>query len=323
MIVCGGEALMDMVPDGERPDSFRARPGGCPYNTAIAAARLGANVSFLGRLGKDFLGERLFDRLAENGVDTSLVLRCDNSTTLAFVTKGREGGARYAFYAEGAADRGLAEADLPAALPAKARFLMVGSISMVQEPIASTVEKLIDRERGKLIVSFDPNIRPSLIPDRSAYLRRFERWASMSTIVKISSEDIEWLFPGSSPEGAVDRLRSLGPELVVATLGEAGVFAVNAGSTVRAAGFRVSVVDTIGAGDTFHGALLARLDEQGVATRAQAASLGGARLEECLRYANAAAAINCMREGADPPSGSEVSTFLGRRRGKPAGSEGS
>lgn len=310
MIVCTGEALMDMVPDGEKPDAFLARPGGCPYNTAIAASRLGAKVSFMGRLGTDFFGARLFDRLAANGVDVGSVARRDQGATLAFVSRSPEGDARYAFYSEGAADRSFAPEDLPARLPPEARFLMLGSITMLQEPLASTVESLAARERESLLVSFDPNIRPTLIADRGAYLARFERWTAMSAIVKISSDDLEWLYPGYSFEAGVERLRELGPSLVVATLGREGAVARNARVEARAPAFAVKVADTIGAGDTFHAALLARLDEERVRTRSDLEGLDERTLAGMLRFANAAAAVNCTRTGAEPPSRAETLEFL-------------
>jgi fructokinase len=313
MIVCSGEALMDMVPDGDRADVFLARPGGCPYNTAIAAARLGAKVAFLGRLGRDFLGTRLHERLVENGVDASRVARRDQEATLAFVTRDHQGNAQYAFYSEGAADRSFASEDLPARLPPEARFLMIGSISMVQEPIASTVEALALRERDRVLVSFDPNIRPGLISDRPAYLARFERWAAVSAIVKISSDDLEWLYPGLSVEDATRKLRSFGPRLVVATLGQAGAMAANGRVSVTSKGFSVNVVDTIGAGDTFHAAILAQLDAAGVSTRQDLDLLDAPRLAGLLRFANAAAAVNCTRAGAEPPTEGETLDFLKAR----------
>jgi fructokinase len=310
MIVCTGEALIDMVPDGEKPDAFLARPGGCPFNTAIAAARLGAKVAFLGRLGTDFFGARLFDRLAANGVDVASVARRDQGATLAFVSRSPEGDARYAFYSEGAADRNFALEDLPAKLPSEARYLMLGSITMLQEPLASTVESLASRERDKLLVSFDPNIRPTLIKDRGAYLAQFERWTAMSAIVKISSDDLEWLYPGQSAEAGMALLSGLGPSLVVATLGREGAVARTARTEARAPAFAVKVADTIGAGDTFHAALLARLDEENIRTRSDLECLDQRKLAEMLRFANAAAAFNCTRTGAEPPNRSETLAFL-------------
>lgn len=310
MIVCCGEALVDMVPDGGRADAFLARPGGCPYNTAIAAARLGARVAFLGRLGRDFLGAGLHERLATNGVDVSRVARSDQATTLAFVTRDEKGNAQYAFYSEAAADRSLSPGDLPDSLGPEASFLVLGSISMVQEPLATTVEGLALREKDRVLVSFDPNIRPGLIKDRHSYLARFETWARASAIVKISSEDLEWLYPGLPAEACAKGLMALGPSLVIATLGEEGALAITARQKVASPAFRVSVADTIGAGDTFHAAFLSRLDALGIRSRKGLEGLGHDILVDCLAYANAAAAVNCTRHGAEPPTDEEVRSFL-------------
>jgi fructokinase len=323
MIVCCGEALMDMVPDGGHGDAFLARPGGCAYNTAIAASRLGSPTRFLGRIGGDFFGETLVGRLAENGVDTSLVARSDQGATLAFVQRGPSGDARYAFYSTGAADRSFDRQDLPASLGGEARFLMVGSISMVQEPAASTIERLVERERDRTLVALDPNIRPSLIADRKAYLKRFLRWVSMASIVKASSEDLEWLFPELPPEGRALRLLagkgsgasggSGGAELVVETRGGGGAVARTRHFEVSAPAFQVEVADTIGAGDTFHAALLHRLDSAKISSREALRELDEASLRDTLVFAQAAAALDCTRTGAEPPGLGELREFLARR----------
>ena len=323
MIVCCGEALMDMVPDGGREDAFLARPGGCAYNTAIAAARLGSPTRFLGRIGKDFFGGTLVGRLADNGVDTSLVARSDEGATLAFVQRGASGDARYAFYSTGAADRSFDRVDLPASLGRDASFLVVGSISMVLEPAASTIEGLIERERDRILVALDPNVRPSLIADRAAYMDRFLRWASWASIVKASSEDLEWLFPELQPEDRACRLLaaggaaggSMGAELVIETRGGGGAVARTRKAEVFAPAFQVEVVDTIGAGDTFHAALLHRLDSAAVSSREALRELDKASLREILVFAQAAAALDCTRTGAEPPRSGELREFLSRARG--------
>lgn len=311
MIVCCGEALIDMVP--AEGDGFLARPGGCPYNTAIAAARLGSRTRFLGRVGLDFLADLLFDRLSENGVDTGLSVRRDEPTTLAFVKRSPSGDARYAFYSIGAADRSFALEDLPPSLGQEARFLMTGSISLVQEPIASTIEALVEREAASVLVSVDPNVRPSLIKDRAAYLRRLLSCAARAAIVKASSEDLEWLFPEDKPEARAERFLRAGADLVVETRGREGAVARTAAASARIEAFEVKVADTIGAGDTFHAALLHKLDRAGVSTRKAIASLGEAELRELLVYSQAAAALDCTRTGAEPPTAAEVSSFLGER----------
>lgn len=305
MIICCGENLIDMVPAGDSARApyggFRVAPGGCPYNSAIAAARLGADVQFLGAMASDFLGDKLFSRLADNGVGTDLLLRSARPVTLAFVERSPSGEARYAFYAEGAADRSLAVGDLPSALPAEARFLLAGSISLVLEPVAGALSALIEREKKRLLVSFDPNIRPSLVPDRKAYLQKFEALCGACAIVKASDSDLEWLYGPSPLSEILSHILGLGPELVFATLGEKGSMAATRRAAAAAEALRVPIADTIGAGDTFHAAILAVLDGRGVASRARIAALDEGQLSALLRFASAAAALNCTREGADPP----------------------
>jgi fructokinase len=318
MIVCCGEALIDMVPGGDGPDSFVAKPGGCPLNTAIAAARLGARVEFLGRIGTDLFGEQLASALEADGVGLRLVARSGEPATLAFVRRDDRGNARYAFYSKGAADRSLSASDLPASLGADAAFLALGSISLLQEPAGGAIESLAERESGRgVAVSLDPNIRPSLVEDREAYMRRLERVIAIAAIVKASDDDLEWMFPGMGVEAAMDRLLGMGPALVAVTLGAKGAIALGRSGRARVGAFPVDVVDTIGAGDTFHAALLARLDSSGGARgRAALASLDSAALEGALEYAAAAAALDCSRPGADPPRAPELEAFLRARGGK-------
>jgi len=313
MIICCGEALIDMVPDGGRPDAFLARPGGCPYTTSIAAARLDSPTRFLGRIGCDFLGESLFERLVANRVDTSLVARSGQAATLAFVKRSANGDARYAFYNEGAADASLELSDLPERLSGsgdRAPFLAVGSISFLEEPIATTVESLILRERDRALVSIDPNIRPSFVKDRKAYRDKLMHLVSASAMVKASSEDLEWLFPELAPEYRYKPLLDAGTELVVETRGAEGAVARTRKLEVHAKAFAVAVADTIGAGDTFHAAFLHCLNEAGIAARHEFAQLDEASLGRFLKFSQAAAALDCEKVGAEPPTLAEVKRFL-------------
>jgi fructokinase len=310
MILCCGEALVDMVPEGSDGVVWRGRPGGCPLNTAIGASRLGSRVAFASRLGTDFLGDLLVDSLSAAGVDTAWIARRDEPATLAFVKRSPSGDVRYAFYSNGAADRSLLPTDLPASFGAEARFLMVGSISLVLEPSGSTIEDLVDRMAGSLLVSLDPNLRPSLVTDRAATLRRLEAIASKAAIVKVSDEDLAWLYPGLGEAAGLDRLIGLGPELIVLTRGEAGSLAMTRKARVEARARRVKVADTIGAGDSFHAALLHRLETTGVKDRAALEGLGERDLSGLLDFAGAAAALTCTRVGAEPPTIAELEAFI-------------
>ena len=213
MIVCSGEALIDMVPDGNRlrclsrasgrlslQHLHRRRPS---RRQGLVPGAAGHGFSRLAALRKA-RGQRR-RRLRP----WSVAGRAPPSPSCRAVPRGTRATPSIRRTPPTAVSPCE---DLPARLPPEARFLMLGSITMLQEPIATTVERLAARERENLLVSFDPNIRPSLIRDRDSYLARFERWASMSAIVKISSDDLEWLYPGLSFEAGVDRLRALGAE---------------------------------------------------------------------------------------------------------------
>jgi fructokinase len=316
MIICCGEALIDMVrtPGGE---GFLPLPGGSPYNTAVAIGRLGAPVQFLGRFSIDFFGEILVKGLRENNVGDGLIVRSSQNSTLAFVNLEKDKEPEYVFYTEGSADRSFELADLPKNLPADASCILFGSIAMTMEPAASTVETLIIREGKRKnadqvpVISFDPNIRPFMIKNKEAYIKRFEKWLTVCTVVKISSADFDFIYPGLSIEQAVQKTLSLGPSLVICTLGPKGAMAVlrgKGGKTIRVAAPVVDlpVVDTIGAGDTFHGAFLSWLEINGKMSGKALEGLGEEDLYKALLFANKAASIVCSRRGADPPSLKEV-----------------
>ncbi|MDR2767720.1 MAG: carbohydrate kinase [Treponema sp.] len=326
MILCCGEALIDMVPERDSAGRNLYAPcyGGSPYNTAIAAGRvLGRDAdsrprtAFFSRLSTDFFGEELIRNLEANYVSTALVRRTkDETTTLAFVKLEAEKEPSYLFYTTGAADRALCETDLPEKLPAEVNCLLFGSISMTLEPAATAIESLIMREHareGGPVISHDPNVRPLMILNREAWLRRFENWARASDIVKISAADFDFIYPRLGLEACVEKLLSLGPRLVAVTLGKDGALALlkSGGGIirVRAAAVDLPVADTIGAGDTFHGAFLAKLELEGRLSREALPRLDEAELKEALIFANRAAAIVCSRKGANPPALSEIKAF--------------
>lgn len=308
MIAACGECLIDMVPSAQGVHLFEACPGGCPYNSAIAAARLGVPTWFIGKTSKDFLGDKIVAKLRDSGVDTSMLVRSEQAVTLAFVERDAEGNAKYAFYSADAADRFFMPSDLPAALPEQAVFLVVGSISLVEEPSCSTILSLIEREHLHRLISFDPNVRPSLIQSKSEYRARFEWVCRRSAIVKASDSDLEWVYEMPAEE-AVSRVLALGPELVALTLGERGAMIFTKKYRCELAAARVKVVDTIGAGDSFQAALLAGLGWLKVRDRGSLASLSEDSLKAVLRLATAVAALDCTKRGAEPPTLHEVAVF--------------
>jgi fructokinase len=318
MILCAGEAVIDMfqkqVPGlGE---VFMPLPGGCSYNTAIAIGRLGASAAFLGRVSRGFFGEIQARRLRENNVSGGLLIRCAENPILAFIRTGEGMEPQYAFYDEATADRPLSPEELPP-LPPETSCLVFGSVSMCMEPVASTIEGLVmSRARRGTVIAFDPNIRPFMIKDRAAYLKRFERWISVCTIAKISREDFEYLFPGIQPREALKKVIDMGARLAIATLGPKGAEAMlrrDDGSIFEVfspAADAGEIADTVGAGDTFQGAFLARLQSRGMMSPNAIVNLSENDLRAALDFANKAAAIVCTRRGAEPPTLEEVEKLL-------------
>ncbi len=304
MIVVAGEALVDLVPTPE--DTLAPRLGGGPYNVAVAAGRLEAPVSFLSRVSTDLFGDRLLDRLHASNVRTDLVRRGPEPTTLAVVGLTDDGSARYSFYVEGTADRLVTD---PGPLPAGVRAVSFGTLSMVLEPGASTYERVLWREseRGALTV-LDPNIRAGLIHDPPAYRDRYDSWLEHVGLLKVSADDTRWLaeLPADAPfEDVLDVARDwrgAGPAAVVLTLGGDGLAVLTGtGEVIRVPPVPVNVVDTIGAGDTVQGALLAWLHAHDALSTEAVRRMDTGKWEKALSYAGAAAAITCSRAGAEPP----------------------
>ncbi len=309
MIVHTGEALIDFIPvsDSQGNRAFKPVPGGSPYNTAVAAARLEVPNTFLGRISRDFFGDQLVDYLKQNEVDTTMVARDDALSTLAFVSKGSTGEARYAFFAQGAADRKLQIPDIPA-LHERVRAIQFGSISLIADPVGETIIDMVERERENRVISLDPNIRESLVEDIPAYRRRLDRAVAASTIVKVSDEDLQWMSGSGDVKTGAAALLDRGALLVLVTEGARGAAAFTKDLIVRVAAEKTSVSDTVGAGDSFHAAVLAWFHHTDRLTRDGVASLNESDLQGLLRFAGAVAAKTCGRPGADPPRLSEVAT---------------
>lgn len=306
MIVSCGEALIDFVPQKTNTLQYAPCPGGSPYNLAIAAARLGAPVGFLGKISRDFFGDMLFDRLVAEGVDPSFTKRSDRLSTLAFVKIDEGKEPRYAFYTENTADRNLVPVDIPETFPESVECLEFGSISLLLEPQAETIKALVRRESGKRALSFDPNVRPMMISDKKAYIAEMEELAGLSTIVKVSGADLEWLYPGRAAEESAADWLSKGAGLVVMTRGKDGAVMIGPSFRVETPEYYVEVKDTIGAGDTFHAALLVRLHQLGKLSARCASDLNEDEARDVVAFAVKASSLNCARQGADPPTAEEM-----------------
>lgn len=307
ILVCG-EALVDLVPVHEGP-LLSPKLGGGPFNVAIALGRLGADVSFLSRVSTDPFGERILTSLGDAGVDVSRVQRGEEPTTLAMTSLAEDGSAQYSFYADGTADRLVTD---PGDLPDDITTLSFGTLSLLYEPGASVYASLLHRahEAGKLTM-LDPNIRPAAIDSPSGDITadgfriRFKTWLPSVDILKVSEDDSHWL--GLGPEGtSVDDWLEAGVTAVVMTRGGDGISVFTATGEIAVAGVKVDVVDTIGAGDTVHGALLEFLNNETILTTRDLKDMGKSDWERALRFAARAAAITVSRPGADPPWASEA-----------------
>ncbi|SFR13080.1 carbohydrate kinase family protein [Poseidonocella sedimentorum] len=301
MILSCGEALIDMLPReteaGEM--AFAPYPGGAVFNTAIALGRLGAPSAFFTGLSRDLFGEMLARALIESRVDAAYASVSDRPTTLAFVTL-TEGQARYAFYDENTAGRMLQPADVPTLGP-EVEAMFFGGISLVVDPCGAAYEALMTHEAQHRVVMMDPNIRPGFIRDEATYRARIERMIAMCDIVKLSDEDLHWL-GGTGDIGALARdMLQRGPKLVLITRGGDGASGYSAAHEVHVESTRVTVADTVGAGDTFNAGALTALHRAGLLSKSAVAALDEEAIRAALTLGSRAAAVTVSRAGANPP----------------------
>jgi fructokinase len=302
MILVAGEALYDMVLQGES-DDLHGHPGGAAFNTSRTLGRLGRPVRYLGRLSADRFGERLEAMLARDGVDLGSIVHTDDPTTLALAEVDGDGVARYRFYERGTAASGMTTEAALAALPEHVDVLHVGTLGLTLEPVATALEAVVERVAADALVMVDPNVRPFAIVDEAAYRERIGRVLARAQAVKVSQEDLDWLCPGVPPVEAVRSLLDRGPTVGLLTRGPNGALVVTRTAEVAVPAPRAKVVDTIGAGDAFGGGFLAWWTERGLARD----DLGTIDLAvEATAFACLVAARTCSRPGAEPPYRSEL-----------------
>jgi fructokinase len=306
MILCCGEALIDMLPrqTAQGEACYMPVAGGAVFNTAIALGRLGAPSAFFSGISTDFFGDLLLRSLEESKVDTRFVVRSGHPETLAFVRL-INGHAQYAFYDEGTSGRLLGQFDIPA-LDESVTALQFGAISLIPEPCGATYEEMMHREQHKRVISFDPNIRTSFIKDKHAHRARMERMLAMSDIVKLSDEDLAFFDSHGDFDSFAAQLLNGKTKLVVMTRGADGAIGINKAGKVDVPGMKVTVVDTVGAGDTVNAGILSWLHQAGKLNPAALDNLQHQDIESALKLSVHAAAITVSRAGANPPWRSEL-----------------
>jgi fructokinase len=297
VIVVAGEALVDLIvrPDGGLIPVL----GGGPYNSARAIARLGVVVSWIGGLSDDRFGRELEEGLVADGVSLALAQRTRLPTTLALAELDADGAATYRFYTDGTSAPTVLPGPLAGGLPAGTRAVHVGTLGLVLEPMASTMEWLVGALPDDMLLMVDPNCRPSITRDPDAYRARISRVLARADVVKVSTDDLAFLRPGAAVADAAAWVESGGPRVVIVTDGARPVTVRTRGSSHEVVAPRVDVIDTVGAGDTFGGAFLACLVQAG---GDRATTDDAAAVLRAARFAVRASAIVCQRAGADPPT---------------------
>jgi fructokinase len=309
MFVVVGEALVDLV--GQRGSrTMVAHPGGSPANVALGLARLGDPVTLMTRLGRDAFGEMVSTHLKDSGVRVDAGPGEGAKTSLA-VASLAAGAATYDFRIDW--DIG----DL-APLPVETRCLHTGSLATALAPGRENVKDLMERERqrGRVTISYDPNVRPALLGTPEDALPGIEKLVALSDVVKVSDEDLQWLYPDRPDEDVARDWLGRGPVLVVVTRGGQGVYAVTADLELRRPATPVDLVDTVGAGDSFTSGLLdglRRADLIGGARRDALAAIDESSLVSVVDEASLVAAITCSRPGANPPTRAEVDAAQARQ----------
>ena len=293
--VCG-EVLIDILPSGPVV-------GGGPANTAKALARLGHDVNFIDGISTDAYGQSAREELLRDGVNLDLALASDKPTCTATVTLDAAGGASYEFLIDGTATFDFASSWLPDPYRYQPQVLHIGTLVTMIEPGASALYDWAMQVAELAPIVFDPNIRPSVQPDRDLYEAAVEKWAALSAVIKVSDDDLAWLFPGQAIEDVANRWINDGAFLVVVTQGANGIMGYTSEGRVEVPGVKVDVVDTVGAGDTVGAIVVEAMLTHGLV------ELRGELLRGVLARAAAAAAITCSRKGAQPPFKHELPTI--------------
>jgi len=292
-----GEVLIDLIPEGA---DRKPIVGGGPANTAKALAKLGVDTQFIDGISYNQYGQMAKDELVSAGVKLDYVKYSDKPTCLAIVSLSESGSATYEFEIKNTATFDFTHNWLPNPQTDRPSLLHIGTLATVIEPGASALFEWAQSVAKVAPIVFDPNIRPAVISDREQYLAQVERWVEISSAVKVSEDDLKWLYPSLNVEQAVNNWLTKGPSLIVVTYGDKGLTGYRKGEVVSVEAVQVKVADTVGAGDTVGAILVEAIVKDGLD------SLAGSRLETMLKRAAKAAAITVSRVGANPPTSQEL-----------------
>jgi fructokinase len=311
-----GEAIVDLLPAGQ-PRTFQAVPGGGPYNVAIGLARLGHHAALMARLADTPFGRILRDHAQAEGIDLGAAPRATEPATLSVVSLDASAAASYDFYFDGTADWQWTAEETGRA-PEGTGVFYFGSIASWTPPGDARISELAGRlhRRGDVLISYDPNVRPGLLLDHRQGQRVVERSIRLAHLAKASTDDVAWLYPDQAPDEVARRWLELGATVVVITSSADGAYAYTAqGPPVRRPALDITVVDTVGAGDSFTAGLIGSLIGRGQHRPADLARCSADQLSGALDDAILVASVNCERRGNDPPTAADVA--VARDRLKP------
>ena len=285
--------LIDLIPgsDGVRVPHV----GGGPANTAKALARLGHDVQFIDGISTDEYGVAARKELLDDEVKLDLALTSDKPTCLAIISLDANGGASYEFKIDGTATFDFDLKWLPDPSRYKPQVLHIGTLVTVIQPGADVLYDWAMQVAEFAPIVFDPNIRPSVMGDHDLYEAAVEKWAALSSVIKVSDDDMAWLYPGQKYEEVAQRWLNDGAALVVVTRGSNGIVGFTQEGAVEVDGAKITVADTVGAGDTVGAIIVEAMVEKGIL------ALTGDVLKATLHRAAVAAGITCSRKGAQPP----------------------
>jgi len=292
-----GEVLIDLIPDESK---YVAVVGGGPANTAKALAKLGVNACFIDGISNDEYGQIAKAELLSANVLLVYAQYLNKPTCTAKVTLDSLGIASYEFIIENTATFDFSDQWLPDPQSLKPSLLHIGTLATVIEPGATVLFKWAQSVANIAPIVFDPNIRPAVLGDRDEYVKKIEKWVAISSVVKVSDEDLNWLYPGKVIYEIANKWLEVGVELVVVTLGDKGITAYRENEQISVDAVKVVVADTVGAGDTVGAVLVETILNNGLD------KLTGEVLKTMLNRATKAAAITVSRTGANPPSKEEI-----------------
>jgi len=319
MILVIGEALIDLIESRETKGQFQAVVGGANANVALALARRGSNHQFLARISSDRFGDLIKERLVSNQVNLDHSVNTDEPTTLAVISVDASGKPTYNFYTNGTADWGWTSKELPTKETLKSlntTTIQFGCLTMAMEPGNLVIEAWAKELQNDVTISHDINIRAALGFDRNKERERVERLNSFSHIIKASDEDIEWLYdlePGTDLTQIIQSWIKDTNKVVLLTRGSQGTRIYRNNETIDFPARKITVVDTVGAGDTFIAHLLGQLEENnylGENPLDKLANLPTDQLAQYVKTAGIAASITCERAGCEPPTLEEVRSVI-------------